>query len=68
MVSGAFEPYASGDNSDNYNDNNENERCNSRFFTISLHRELSPTHTLKWPVLYTKAQKLKARPRLVPAT
>ena len=31
------------------NDNNRIHRCNSRFFTISLRRERSPTRTLKWP-------------------
>ena len=48
-----------GNNNNNYNNNNNTttttnnnnrtERCNLRFFTISsLHRELPPTHTLKW--------------------
>ena len=37
---------ASNDN----NNNNHIQRCNSRFFAISsLRRELSPTCTLKWP-------------------
>ena len=34
----------------NNNDNVRIQRCNSRFFTISsLHCEMSPTCTLKWP-------------------
>ena len=32
------------------NNNNRIQKCNLRFFTISLlHRDLSPTRTLKWP-------------------
>ena len=45
-----------GNNNSNNNNNNNNriERRNSRFFFLfltiaSLHRELSPTRTLKWP-------------------
>ena len=38
------------DNNNNNNNNNRIQRLNSRFFTISsLHREPSPTCTLKWP-------------------
>ena len=37
-------------NNNNNHNNNRTERCNSRLFTISsLHCELSPTRTLKWP-------------------
>ena len=38
-----------GDNDDSHN-NNDTEMSKSRFFTISsLLRQLSPSHTLKWP-------------------
>ena len=42
----AFSPQ----NYDNNNNKNCIQRRSSRFFTVfSLHRELSPTRTLKWP-------------------
>ena len=42
--------HASGTDNNNTHNNNRTERRNLRFFTLSSQRrELSPTHTLKWP-------------------
>ena len=42
-------PLNDDDNDNDNNDNDRTERRNSRFVTISLRRELSPTRTLKRP-------------------